>query len=233
MTNCGLMLFAWFALPRTWLFDFQGALALPILLSCWMVADVAATNLFGLEQISVLRALDDGAQLQRLLYAKHIVLWLLVAPVCVVVAIAVGVHEQRWLATLTTIVIIAIIPAAPIGLATLVGVWFPYHPRPLTWRWRNRRRFSSVIVRWVVLATAPMWVVPLLVVVVVLPAVAVWGEMSGWQVSQLSDGAFAAGAAVACLSAVLWRMAADRAVLGIALRRRNSLGRYLADPDRG
>lgn len=227
------MLFAWFTFPGNWLFDFHGALALPIVLACWMVSDAAATNVLGLEHVPALGALGDRAELQRFLYSRHIVLWLMVAPACVVVAIVIGMYEQRWLSTLMTVVVIMIVPAAATGLAALVGVRFPYHPRPLKWRWQNRRRFRTVIVRWTVLATAPSWVVSLLTVIVVLPAAAVWGATSGWQFRQMSDWAFAAGAAVACLSAIGWRIVANRAFVSMALRRRDSLTDYLADPDRG
>lgn len=233
LANCGVMLIAWFAFPGNWLFDFHGALALPMVLACWMVSDVSATNVLGLEQAAALGALDDRAALRRFLYSRHIVLWLLVAPVCMVVAIGIGVSEQHWLATFMTVVVIMIVPVAATGLAAMVGVWFPYHPRPLMWRWRNRRRFRPVILRWSVLALAPSWLVTVATVIVMLPAVAMWGALSGWKYEQVGDAAFVAGAAIACLSAIGWRILANRAVIAIALRRRAELARYLADPDRG
>lgn len=229
-----LMVLAWFVLPRSWMFAFQGALAFPMFLASWMLADVTATNLLAPDRDRVLAALDgDPGALRRLLYAKNIVLWMLVAPLCTIIALAIGVHDSRWPTTMVTIVIIVIVPVALFAPAAVTGVLFPYHPHSLAWRWRSRRRFGAVVARWLILVTAPYWVVPALAGVMVLPSVLVWGALSHWRLSELTDDAFAAGAALACVVAAAGWFVGHRLLDTLARRRRAELTAYLSAPDRG
>ncbi|MFD4180660.1 hypothetical protein [Rhodococcus sp. NPDC058514] len=138
--NAALVSVAWFLIPRSWLFDFTGTWGFPIALAGWMYADVSATNVLGQDPGDALAVLTDGAALERLLRAKTVVLWLMVAPVCATVALAVGIVEHDLTLAALMAAGLWVIPLGPLALSGWVGVVFPYHQRSLRWRWAIRRR---------------------------------------------------------------------------------------------
>src|SRR4051794_8388815 len=71
MANGLLVTAAWFLLPRELLFSHRSTLAFPIIMSAWMYADVAVTNVLAPDRVRVLKALDDPPMLGRLLLAKN------------------------------------------------------------------------------------------------------------------------------------------------------------------
>ena len=50
--------------------------AFALVLAAWMYSDVPATNVLAPDRQRVMAAIDDPVMLQRLLYAKNIVLWM-------------------------------------------------------------------------------------------------------------------------------------------------------------
>jgi hypothetical protein len=78
--------------------------------------------------------------LRRMWYAKNLVLWALVTPLCTLVAIGIGIYENRLVTTALSVVWIAAVPLGALGFSSWVGVWFPYHVLPLRYRWARRRR---------------------------------------------------------------------------------------------
>src|SRR5215468_4162000 len=80
-----LMTVLWVWLPASVVssvFRFHGALAFALVLASWMYSDVPATNLLGGDAARSMAALGDPAMLRRMWYAKNLVLWLLVTPLC-------------------------------------------------------------------------------------------------------------------------------------------------------
>ena len=227
-----LMTGLWLLLPRSWFFDFTGTMAFPIILAGWMYADVPATNVFAPDRRRILAAFGDGRELRLLLFAKNAVLWLFVTPLCIAIAIGLGVAEHQAVVTALSIVVIALAPLGVLGLSGILGTYFPYHPLPLRWRWEHRRN-RRMLVRWGTLVLLPYVLVPALAVVVLAPTLETWSKLSDKDIRKLSDTDFAIGALIACgVGVALW-IIGHRAVVALARRRGSRLTAYLADPERG
>ena len=231
-----LMTGAWFLLPNpNPLFTFHGALAFPMVLAGWMFSDVPATNVLGSDAERSIAALEDPPSLLRLLYAKNIVLWMLIAPFCAVLAIVIGLHEDRVAASIFTLAWILVVPLGALGLAAWAGIYFPYHPIALRDRWEHRRPFKQMILRWMTLAVLPYMLVPILVVVISAPTLLLWYLTSSQTngTKQVTDGDFALGVLIGCgLSAAAWYWGHRRGVR-IAEQRKAELLAYLSNPSRG
>lgn len=140
--NGALMSSAWFFLPgpvKDDLFTLHGPLVFALVLATWMYADVPATNVLGGGRFRLSAALDDPAAFRCLLDAKSPVLWVLITPLCPVVALVIGLRAHDLLATFITVVWIGVAPFAALAISNLVGVRFPYHPMPIRSRWQHRR----------------------------------------------------------------------------------------------
>jgi len=254
VANAVLMSAAWFLLPRDWLFTITSPLAFPIVLSSWMYSDVPATNVLAPDRLRVLAALDDPRMLTRLLVAKSAVLWLFVAPLCVLIAVVSGIRRHDILIVITAIVGICVIPVGCLPVAALVGIRWPYHPLELRYRWEHRRPLARMIVRWTVLILLPYILVPALGVLMTLPALAVLvrshednshvvnflndiGQKLGIHFSAggrpLSTGMFALCVTITCGVAALTWLVGRWADLRLIKRRKAALANWLADPTRG
>jgi len=163
--NAVLVLLGWWLLPASitsWLFGYHGAHALPLTLLSWMVADVPATNVVGGDARRMAVALNSRAQLLQLLLAKGIVLWLLTAPFCAIVDVAIAADRTDVVTASLTTGIILTVPVATLGMATWVGLILPYKPLPLRERQRQVREAPMRMLRWTLAITAPYVVVPAL-----------------------------------------------------------------------
>lgn len=234
--NGALMTALWILVPANSnvLFTWHGTLAYPVVLASWMYSDVPATNVLGSDARRGIAALADPAALRRLLLAKNAVLWLLVAPLCAVVAVGFGVAAGRPLATAFSVLWIVVVPLGALGVSCWLGIRWPYHPMALTRRWAHRRPWRRMIVRWLVLVLAPYGLVPALTVIITIPTVVLWTVAApDWTTAGIPDDVFAWGAVVACAVAVAVWIGGIRAAPRLAQRRRDRLTRFLADPDRG
>ena len=236
VTNGLLMTAAWFLLPTRWqdaLFSLHGTFAFALVLASWMYADVPATNVLGLGAHRSLEALDDPVALGRLLNARDIVLWMLVTPICVLVALGIGIYETQWTRMVVTVVTIIVPPFGALGVAAWLGVRFPYHPISLAERWRQRRSWRHMWVRWLALVLLPYVIVPTLAVVALLPSYALWTVTGNGQYAPLDDLRLAAGGLLALVvSLAMWRFG-RRGSLRLVRRHAEYLKSYLADPSRG
>jgi hypothetical protein len=233
----GLLLTAcWTLLPASAvssLFRFHGPLVFAAVLASWMYSDVPATNLLGGDPERSIAALPDPTVLRRMWYAKNIIMWALVTPVCALIAIGIGIHENRLGTTLLTVLWIAAVPLGALGFSSWLGVWFPYHVLPLRYRWARRRRWRRMIARWTVLVLAPYAVVPLLTAVLTLPSVLLWAAVAPAKPAHITDEQLAWGLILAAvLAAAAWTVGHW---LGprLAHRRRQALTEFLRDPERG
>jgi len=229
MTGC------WFLLPNpNPLFTFHGALAFPMVLASWMFSDVPATNVLGSDAMVSITALQDPRSLLRMLLAKNFVLWTLIAPFCAVIAIILGLQEDRPTATIFTIVWILVVPWGTLPLAAWAGIYYPYHPIALRDRWRHRRQFKRMILRWGILVVLPYMLVPAIVVIISAPTLLLWyltSHTGGW--SRVSDGDFAVGVLIGCGLAAVACLWGYRRGVRIAEKRKPDLILYLGDPRRG
>jgi hypothetical protein len=237
LVNGALMSSLWFFLPDQWknaLFSLHGSLAFAMVLAGWMISDVAATNVLATDAERMVLALDDPAQFRRLLYAKNIALWLLVAPICSLVAFGIGLNNHDLSATVVSIVAIAILPFGALGISAWVGIRFPYHPIPLSERWAHRRPMRHMIIRWFSLAVTPYVLVPTIVAVLLLPSLAFWAAFAPNGLhSRLSAGQYAIGILIACVLALAGSLGGHRVGERLARRRRSELSVYLSDPRNG
>jgi hypothetical protein len=229
-----LMTACWTLLPASVVsavFRYQGPLAFAMVLATWMYSDVPATNLLGGDAARSITALADPATLRRMWYAKNIVLWQWATPLCGVAAIAIGIHENDLVATALTLLWIAAVPLGALGFASWIGIWFPYHPLPLRFRWARRRRWWPMIVRWLILVLVPYGAVPALTAVLTLPSLLLWNAQG--QGGRISPAQFGWGLLLAAMIAVVAWLAGHWYGPRLASHRRDQLTAYLAEPDRG
>ena len=235
--NGALMSSAWFFLPtglRDKVFTLHGTLAFALVLAAWMYSDVPSTNVLGPDARRVVAALDDPVMLRRLLYAKNIVLWLMVTPVCALVALVNGLVNHSLLSTWYTIVIIAVFPYGFLAISAWVGIVFPYHPMPLRYRWQHQKPRMRMLVRWGVLVVTPYVLVPGLAVLLMAPSLLVWGFTAPHGLTQkLPDGDFGVGVAVTCAITLVCAVIGHRVSGWLVQRRHARLLAFLSDPVSG
>ncbi len=235
--NGALMSSAWFFLPaglKDKVFTLHGTLAYALVLAAWMYSDVPATNVLGPDAKRVVAAIDDPVMFRRLLYAKNIVLWMIVTPVCAIVAVVVGLQNHDLLSTLYTIVWIGVVPFGILGISSWVGIVFPYHPMPIRYRWEHRLPRRRMLVRWLALVVTPYGLVPVLAVVLMAPSLLLWGFTSAHGLSKkLPDHDLGWGVALACAISIVCSVGGHRLGGWFARRRRTKLVVFLSDPTRG
>jgi hypothetical protein len=235
--NGALMSSAWFFLPtslRDKVFTLHGTLAFALILAAWMYSDVPSTNILGPDARRVAESLDDTEMLRRLLYAKSIVLWLMITPLCAVVAIINGLVHHSLLSTLYTVVAIGVIPFGFLAISGWVGIVFPYHPMPLRYRWEHRQPWKRMLARWLTLVVTPYILVPALAALMLVPSLLLWGFTSPHGLSEkLPDHDLGLGVAVACGISLICSVGGHRVAAWTAQRRRAKLRDFLSDPVRG
>jgi len=235
--NAASMSLAWFLLPRALeddVFTLHGSLAFALVLAAWMYADVPATNVLAPDRHRVMAAIDDPVLLRRLLYAKNIVLWTFITPVCAVIALFTGISGHNLLSTLYTVIWIGVVPFGALGISAWVGILFPYHPMPPRYRWEHRQPPGRMLWRWLTLAVTPYVLVPWLAVALMTPSLLLWGFTSAHGLSaRLPDHDLGLGVGIACAVAIVCSFASHRRGAMMAERHRARLLAFLADPTRG
>jgi polyferredoxin len=235
--NGALMSSAWFFLPtalRDKVFTLHGTLAFALVLAGWMYSDVPSTNVLGPDATRIVLALDDPVMSRRLLYAKNIVLWLMVSPLCAVVAVISGLVNHSLLATVYTVIAIGILPFGVLAISAWVGILFPYHPMPLRYRWEHRKPMKRMVFRWAALAVTPYVLVPVLAALMLAPSLLLWGFTAPHGLSEkLPDHDFGLGLAVACAIALACSVGGQRLGVLMMQKRRGKLESFLSDPVRG
>jgi hypothetical protein len=235
--NAAFMSLAWFFLPaglKGDTFTLHGSLAFALVLAAWMYSDVPATNVLAPDRQRVMAAIDDPVMLRRLLYAKNIVLWAFITPVCAVIALVTGISGHDLLSTLYTVIWIGVVPFGALGISAWVGILFPYHPMPLRFRWEHRRPRGRMLWRWLTLAVIPYVLVPWLAVALMTPSLLLWGFTSVHGLSRkLPDHDLGLGVALACAVAIVCSFVSHRQGVKMAQRLRARLLAFLADPADG
>jgi len=227
----------WWWAPGDWrnsLFSLHGPLAFALVLGGWMIADVPATNLLGPDARRTRAALDDPVMFRRLLFAKNLVLWGFVAPVCSLVAVIIGFSNHDYIAMVITIIAITVMPFGVLGISAWVGIRFPYHPIPMQERWEQRRSWRHMWVRWILLVVIPYGLVPALAFAFITPTLLLWGiSAHNGLTARLSNAEYAWGVLMACGLSLAGAVFGQRAGARWARRRKVELSAYLADPSLG
>ena len=232
--NAILVTLLWFVAP-TWLhdlfFSWDNTYFFPIVLASWMIADVPATNQLAPDRYRVLSSLDNEEAITRLLRAKHLAIALICIPITVSTAIVVGVATGAWVTMVLTVVWVSAVPLSSIGIACIVGVFWPYHELPLKTRWQLRSKWRTIFLRWGFLILLPYGLVPALGLVGMAPSLLIWWAAKAFgQSGEALDVAFLAGLLIATpLALLVWRRASSYAAR-LAVRRSTFLIEYLNDP---
>lgn len=233
LVNGVLMGLLWGWAPADSLFSVHTLWAFPLVLASWMYSDVPATNVFGSDAKRMLAAFDDLPAMRRMLRAKNLVLMTLVVPIAATIAIGVGIYLHRPVVAWVNILWIIVVPVSVLGVSAWFGIYFPYHPIELKVRWANRKRFFHMFVRWLTLAVVPYGLVPLLGALVMLPTVVLWNQAGVDPNKSDSDLLYFVGVLIACGLAVLLWLWGHHMAIKLAVRRREKLSAYLADPSLG
>lgn len=225
----------WFLLPSDWqnaLFSVQGTFVFAVVLASWMYADVHTTNVLGVDAQQSRAALNDPIALGRLLTARHLLLWLLITPICLFVALGIGVYQDQLARLAMTMIAIAFPPFGALAVAAWLGIRFPYHPIPLAERRRLRGSWWHMWGRWLILVLMPYALVPWLGLLTLVPAYALWATGKGINTPPDNIHLIAGGLLTLTLSLTMWTFG-RRMSLRLAHRRTDSLNSYLADPSHG
>ncbi len=234
--NAALVTGFWIFLPShltNWAFSLNGPVAFAVVLQVWMLADTLATNPFGQSREEVLARIDDPHELYVWLWARSIVVWSLVGPVCAIVALGLGIDDNNLGTAACACVVLLVLPFGLIAITAWVGILFPYHPRPLLWRWQHRRDWR-VLARWAILLYVPYNLVLAIGMVLLTPAIAITQATA----TRNPDGRIPLGdmvveAIIACVVILAAAAAGHHVAVRLARRRHARLVAYLADPDNG
>ena len=235
--NAMLVTICWFLLPNdivNWLFTLHGPLAFPYFLEMWMLGDTPATNVAGRDAVRAAQQLHDPAALRLWLRAKHIVMWSFVGPVGAIVAIVIGLVQHRYDDAAAAATVLLFLPLGVLSVAAWIGIWMPYHPQKLLWRWRHRSDWRAALVRWLALVLVPFLIVPAIAVVLLIPSLIMWIiAHQGYPPQQMDTTGLWIGTAVSVAVSLTTFAWAPRVAATIARRRSERLHVYLSNPEHG
>ena len=77
-----------------------------------------------------------------------------------IVAIVIGLVQHRYDDAAAAATVLLFLPLGVLSVAAWIGIWMPYHPQKLLWRWRHRSDWRAALVRWLALVLVPFLVVP-------------------------------------------------------------------------
>jgi len=235
--NALLVTFCWCLLPDkivNWLFALHGALAFPFFLEIWMLGDTPATNVAGRDAVRAVAQLQDPAALRLWLRAKHLVLASFVGPIGAAVAVIIGIVQQRYDMAAAVAITLLFLPLGTLSVAAWVGLWVPYHPRKLLWRWEHRSDWRAALLRWIVLVLLPFLVVPLIALVLLIPSLTIWLiAHQGHPPHVIPPAGLWLGTVVSVVVSLIVFGWAPGVAVKIAHRRQDRLHGYLSDPEYG
>jgi hypothetical protein len=235
--NAVLVTICWFLLPdsiRNWLFTLHGLLAFPFVLEAWMLGDTPATNVVGRDAVRATAQLRDPGALRLWLRAKHVVLTSFVGPTCALVALIIGIVQQRPVEGVAAAITLLFLPLGVLSVASWVGLWVPYHPQKLLWRWEHRSDRRAALLRWGVLVIVPYLVVPFILLVLLVPSLIIWIiAHQGYPPHQVATAGLWIGTAVSVAVSLIVFAFAPVVAGKIARQRYDRLRGYLSDPGHG
>jgi len=235
--NAMLVTICWFLLPNSivnWLFTLHGPLAFPYVLEMWMLGDTPATNVAGRDAVRAAQQLHDPAALRLWLRAKHIVMWSIVGPVGAIVAIVIGLVQHQYADAAAAATVLLFLPLGVLSVAAWIGIWMPYHPQKLLWRWRHRSDWRAALVRWLALVLVPFLIVPVIAIVLLMPSLIIWIiAHQGYPPHQMDTTGLWIGTAVSVAVSLTTFAWAPWVAAKIARRRSERLHLYLSNPEHG
>lgn len=234
--NAVLVSVLWTLLPATvheWLFALTGSMAFAVVLQAWMLGDTTTTNVLGNDVATALQVLNDRVRLRRWLRAKAAALALVVAVPCAVIAMVIAAIEHEYVDGVLLCVVLVTAPFGAAAVAAWLGVTWPYHPRPIRWRWEHRHARRSTL-RWLLLVLVPFALVPAIMAVFLAAGVATGDAVGGRDPNgHLDVTGFAAASAVTSGLSLAAFACAPYLSSALGTRRVALLNQILLDPDAG
>jgi hypothetical protein len=235
--NAVLVAICWFLLPdsvRNWLFTLHGALAFPLVMELWMLGDTPATNVAGRDAVRAASQLHDPEAMSLWLRAKHLVLASFIGPAAALVAVVIGVVQHRYMDAAAVAIVLLFLPLGVLSVAAWVGLWMPYHPQKLLWRWQHRTDWRAALLRWGVLVLLPFMIVPVIAILLLSPSLAIWIiAHQGYPPHEMATAGLWIGTAVSVAVSLITFALAPVVATKIARRRYDRLHGYLSNPEHG
>jgi hypothetical protein len=235
--NAALVTVCWFLLPdsiRNWLFVLHGALVFPFILEMWMLGDTPATNVVGRDAVRAVSQLEDPTALRVWLRAKHIVLTSFVGAIASIVAMVIAALQHEYMTGAAIALTLLFLPLGVLSVAAWIGLWLPYHPRKLLWRWQHRSEWRAAWLRWGVLLILPYLVVPAIGLILLSPTLIIWIiAHQGYPPHEMAPAGLWIGTAVSVAVSLIVFIWAPGIASKIAHHRRGQLHDYLSDPEHG
>jgi hypothetical protein len=235
--NAALVTVCWFLLPdsiRNWLFVLHGALVFPFILEMWMLGDTPATNVAGRDAVRAVSQLEDPTALRVWLRAKHIVLTSFVGAIASIVAMVIAALQHEYMTGAAIALTLLFLPLGVLSVAAWIGLWLPYHPRKLLWRWQHRSEWRAAWLRWGVLLVLPYLVVPAIGLILLSPTLIIWIiAHQGYPPHEMDPVGLWIGTVVAVAVSLIVFAWAPGVAAKIARRRSDRLHGYLSNPEHG
>ncbi len=235
--NAALVAICWYLLPdkiTNWLFTLHGALAFPLIMEMWMLGDTPATNVAGRDAVRAVAQLHDPAAMRLWLRVKHLVLASFVGPAAALIALVIGAVQHRPADAAAMAIVLLFLPLGVLSVAAWVGLWLPYHPQKLVWRWRHRTDWRAALLRWGLLVFLPFMVVPVIAILLLTPSLIIWIiAHQGYPPQQLNAAGLWIGTAVSVAVSLITFALAPVVATKIARRRYDLLHGYLSNPEHG
>jgi hypothetical protein len=235
--NAALVAICWYLLPdkiTNWLFTLHGALAFPLIMEMWMLGDTPATNVAGRDAVRAVAQLHDPAAMRLWLRVKHLVLASFVGPTAALIALVIGAVKHQSSDAAAVAIVLLFLPLGVLSVAAWVGLWLPYHPQKLIWRWRHRTDWRAALLRWGLLVFLPFMVVPVIAILLLTPSLIIWIiAHQGYPPQQLNTAGLWIGTAVSVAVSLITFALAPVVATKIARRRYDRLHGYLSNPEHG
>lgn len=224
LVNVAVVCGIWFFVNPSIVLRHTALVFLPIAIGSWALSDVPATNLIGGKAGHTRDRLHDARLIRRLMTVQNLCLWVIISPACMLLALALLPAGGEATVSLAVAIAVLVLPFPYMGLAAIVAPLLPFHPMPIRQRFRRRDtwlRYGLAILLAYFLLTGPAALLALGPAMII---VALVGQ-------EPQHFALAALLMIPwCL--LLWRVGLHIAAR-IAIRRREWLTEFLADPSRG
>lgn len=221
--NAVLVIGGWFLLSPSLVFRFTSLIFLPAAIASWTFADVPATNLYGANPQLALQRIDSPVALRRLFSVGNVVLWILISPICFVLAWALAPSQGQWVLSASIAVAVMCMPFAYLGLCALVAPLLPFHRMPIKERLHRRDTW----LRWGVGLVIPYVLTAPAALIALSPFILVYNLLG-----QQQEHFLLAAILMTPWCFLLWRVGLHVATR-LTERRHDWLVAFLADPSRG
>jgi hypothetical protein len=188
----------------------------------------------GRDAVRAVAQLQNPAALRLWLWTKHVVLASFIGPIAAIVAIVIGIVQQRYDTGAAVAVTLLFLPLGVLSVAAWIGLWQPYHPRKLLWRWEHRSDWRAAVLRWIVLVLLPFLIVPIIAIVLLIPTLIIWIiAHQGHPPHELPPPGLWLGTAASIVISLIFFVLAPTVAVIIVRRRHDRLHGYLSDPEYG